>query len=175
MKSLTALFKNSISTCFLLFLSIISYGQQLPNFTKVQQNDGLIMQRLRDSLTSPGLGLINFHCDTLPDVDKKFDYMYMRSTMGDNNNNMVITNDGTMMIGSEAGCGELRQMKESLDTSSTDIKLYVKGSIAVSDGNATNIVISDARFKKNISPLENSLDIFDKLILYSFNITICLE
>lgn len=171
MKNLTTLFKNSISTCFLLFLSIVSYGQEY-NFTKVQQDEGLIMRRVHDhddehSNTASGVGLINFHSDTLPAVQQKFDYMYMRATPDDKLNNVVITNDGTMMINTDDDCANLRDMKEnvevaegdSLTTGYPEIKLYVNGGIAATTGNGTITILSDQRFKKNIVPLENSLEV----------------
>jgi len=160
MKNLTALLKNSISTCFLLFLSIVSYGQFFQNFTRVKQTDGLVMQRLHEGENyTPGVGLINFHSDTLPAIAQKFDYMYMRATPDDRENNLIITNDGTVMIGGNDDCIHLRDMRDSVYTKSSDIKLYVNGEIASNSGSATITILSDQRFKKNITPLENSLDV----------------
>jgi len=158
MKNLTALLKNSISTCFLLFLGIVSYGQAT-NFTKVQQDDGLIMRRVDNTGTNSGVGMINFQSDTLVDIAEKFDYMYFRATPDDRNNNIVITNDGTMMITTDDHCASLRDMKENAEAASNDIKLLVNGEIATTTGNGTITILSDQRFKKNIVPLKNSLEV----------------
>ncbi len=167
MKNFIALSKSAISILFLLFIVTSSYGQAT-NFTKVQQDDGLIMRRMHDGPdNNPGVGLINFQSDTLIDIAEKFDYMYFRATPNDKNNNMVITNDGTMMISTDDHCASLRDMKEGIeaaenDPSNTDyseIKLYVNGGIAATTGNGTITILSDKRFKKNIVPLKNSLDV----------------
>ncbi len=168
MKNLTAFLKNSISTlCLLFVLCSTSDAQLLHNFTRVQQNEGLILQRIHDGggVADPtiGTGMLNFNSDDhLAGMDR-FEYIYMRATATDDGNNVVITNDGTVMIGAEDNCENLRDMKEDVDDTSnadySDIKLYVNGGIAATTGNGTITILSDQRFKKNIIPLKNSLDV----------------
>ena len=164
MKNLITLSKNAISICFLLFLSIVSYGQDLYNFTQVKQNDGLIMRRVQDSNDAdPGIGLIDFYSDTIHGTNQELDYIYMRATPDDKTNNLVITNDGTLMVSGDAECRPLRDMKAAIDSlgnsDSTNIKLMVNGDIAATSGNGTITILSDKRFKKNIVPLKNSLEV----------------
>jgi len=173
MKNLIAFSKNTlIAICLLFILPNTSYGQlfvnpNIDNYTKVRQHDGLIMQRLHEGENyTPGVGIINFHSDSIPSAQEKFDYMYMRATPDDRTNNLILTNDGTVMITGNDQCRLIRGMKEVVDSVSNadnlDIKLYVNGGIAATTGNGTVTIISDQRFKKNITPLENSLDVIRK-------------
>jgi len=181
MKNLTALLKNSISTlCLLFVVCVTSYGQFV-NFTEVQQHEGLIMRRIHEDpeggTPAVGVGIVNLHSDTPPTGTDRFDYIYMRATSTDESNNVIITNDGVMMIGGTDNCAELRDMKEDVDTTDTsttdfdEIKLYVKGGIAATTGNGTITILSDQRFKKNIVPLKNSLDVIrqSNFVEYQYN------
>jgi len=103
MKNLTVLLKNSISTlCLLFVLCSTSDAQLLNNFTRVQQHEGLILQRIHETdAATPtiGTGILNFHSTEPPAGLDRFEYMYMRATSTDDRNNVVVTNDGTLMIG----------------------------------------------------------------------------
>jgi len=139
---------------------------------KLYINGGLAMRRTHDITEEEQFtesSVVNFHSDL---DEGGLDYIYMRATANnDNNNNVVITNDGTMMIGASDVHSDLVTMKTTVDNDPNNIKLYVNGSIAVSDGNATNLIVSDQRFKKNIVPLENSLDVIRKsnFVEYQYN------
>jgi len=175
MKNVIVLSKHAIFTlCLLFVLCITSYGQTLYNFTRVQQHEGLIMRRAHEPGIDPGMAVMNFHSDSDADGDHP-DYLYMRATRETdeaNPNNLVLTDKGLLVIGAFEDCGRFTTPAQNDGTQvSDDIKLYVNGKIAVKDGSATNIIISDQRFKKNITPLTNSLEVIRKsnFVEYQYN------
>jgi len=175
MKNLTALLKNSISTlCLLFVLCITSDAQLLHNFTKVQQHEGLIMRRAHGVGEAPGIAVMNFHSDDTTALSHP-DYIYMRATAKTdslNPNNLVFTDRGLLLVGAYDECRDFElPALEDTNEDIHDVKLYVNGKIAVSDGNATNLIVSDERFKKNIVPLKNSLEIIrqSNFVEYQYN------
>jgi len=176
MKDLTALSPNIVITISLLFiLSGISYGQINPyNFTRVKQNDGLVMQRIdHDGGQTSGKCIMNFHSDA--DEDHP-DFIYMRATATDNNNNLILTDAGLLMVGATDDCFNMRVPNFDGATTNaghslSDVRLYVDGQIAVKSGNATSTIVSDQRLKKDIAPLKNSLDIIRQtnFVEYHYN------
>lgn len=136
-------------------LTLMSTTLFSQNFSRLVRENGLVMQRVHTPGQTPGTCVMNFHSDG---EAGHADFIYMRATEESdslNPNNMVLTDSGLLMIGEDDDCSGLTMP----DFGDNDVMLYVNGEIAVSSGNATNIILSDERFKKNIQPLKNSLDI----------------
>jgi len=113
------------------------------------------MQRVHTPGQTPGIGIMDFHSDG--DEDHP-DFIYLRASAESdslNPNNLILLDNGLLAIGQNNDCMDLTIP----DFGEYDVKLYVDGDIAVSSGNATNIIASDERLKQNIQPLANSLNI----------------
>jgi len=121
------------------------------------------MQRIHDT-GDPGICVMNFHSDGGTDPEHP-DYIYLRATPKTdsiNPNNLILTDKGLLMISSQDDCASFKlptAVDQNGDDATHDVKLYVNGRIAVNSGEATNIIVSDERFKKNIAPLKNSLEV----------------
>lgn len=178
MKNLISYPKHALSTLFLFFAFLmIAEAQHLVNYSQIQREEGMLFQRVTHDGNSVRQCVMNFHSDVMDENNPNsatFDYVYLRaSSETDENapNNMVITDSGMMMVSVDNNCARLAPEKANAEAAGSDVKLYVNGSIAVNDGNATNLIVSDGRFKKNIEPLENSLDIIrnSNFVEYQYN------
>lgn len=79
----------------------------------------------------------------------------MRATADDGlGNNCILTEDGLLLVATEDHCART----STPDNLPSNIKLFVYGDVAKSTGEATWTILSDERLKKNVSPLDNSLD-----------------
>lgn len=147
-------FFNTVLFCSLaaIFLYSPSYGQDM---TEVTRSDGVVMHR------DANIGRIDFH--SRPQDD--FEFMYMRATDTTNLNNIVLTEGGMMLIGIDDLCGELVALPPTMP----DVKLFVDGGYDVAKyGSGLWSVISDERLKKDIVPLENSLDLLNQIEFYDY-------
>ncbi len=165
-------------------MTLAEAQQDTIDYSRLQSADGLIFQRLTDNNDDlVRKCVMNFHSDAI-DADnpsKTFDYMYLRATEEDTlSNHLILTNDGMLIVADDESCLRVagtRSLADSMEAEATengetiDIKLYVKGEIAVEGGNATNTIVSDKRFKKNVKPLKNSLDIIrnTNFVEYQYN------
>jgi len=174
MKNLIALSKSAlIAICLLFIIPNTFYGQIGPilNYTKVKQTDGLVMQRVDHNGGSVGKCIMNFHSDANANHP---DFIYLRATEEDNNNNLILNANGTLMVGGTDDCLNLTiptpsapEIGEAYGTG--DIRLFVNGQIAVRSGASTSTIVSDQRLKKNINPLNNSLDVIRQTNFVEYN------
>ncbi len=186
MKSLNSLTQYALSTFFVFFIFLMmAEAQTLANYSQLQREDGMILQRLTHDESAIRQCVMNFHSDVVDENDpnsESFDYVYLRATEDDTkSNHLILTEDGMMIIADLENCTRVAQTRASADSAENtdpdlvgtgiDIKLYVKGQIAVEGGLGTNTVVSDQRFKKNIKPLKNSLDIIrnTNFVEYQYN------
>lgn len=143
--------KNSKFIFALLILLVSSTMVYSQNYSRLVREKGLVMYRVPASGQTPGTGVMDFYTG-----DSNF--IYMRATAESdsmNPNNMVLMDSGLLAIGQNDDCEGLTIP----DFGEHNVKLYVDGDIAVTSGNATNIIASDGRLKQNIKPLNNSLDV----------------
>jgi len=149
--------KNYFNTALYIFLAVIflqspSYGQ---NITDVTREDGVVMYR--DS----SIGRIDFH--SRPQDD--FEFLYMRASDTTNQNNVVLTEGGMMLIGVDDLCGGLVELPPAMP----DVRLFVDSGFDVAKyGSSEWSVISDQRLKQNVVPLENSLDLLRQIDFYDY-------
>jgi len=149
--------KNLFNTILYVFLAVIflqspSYGQ---NVTEVTRDDGLIMYR------DANIGRFDFY--SRPQDD--FEFLYMRASDTTNVNNLVLTEGGMMLIGVDDLCDGLVELPPTMP----DVKLFVDGGYDVAKyGSSLWSVISDERLKKDIVPLENSLDLLRQIEFYDY-------
>ncbi len=149
--------KNLFNATLYIFLAVIflqnpSYGQ---NMTDVTREDGVVMYR--DS----SIGRFDFH--SRPQDD--FEFLYMRAADTTNLNNVVLTEGGMMLIGMDDLCGELVALPPIMP----EVKLFVDGGFDVAKyGSGLWSVISDERLKKEIVPLENSLDLLKQIDFFDY-------
>jgi len=135
-----------------IFLQSPSFGQDV---TEVTRSDGVIMYR------DAHIGRFDFH--SRPQDD--FEFLYMRATDTTNLNNVVLTEGGMMLIGVDDLCGGLVQLPPTMP----EVKLFVDGGYDVAKyGSSLWSVISDERLKKNIEPLENSLELIKQIEFFDF-------
>jgi len=142
--------KNSKSTLSLLILLVSSTIAYTQNYSRLKREEGLVMQRVPES-GQAATGLMDFYTGNS-------NFLYMRATAESdslNPNNLVLMDSGLLMISGNDDCSSLTIP----DFGDNNVKLYVNGDIAVNSGNATNIVLSDRKFKQNIEPLTNSLEV----------------
>jgi len=177
MKNLISHSKYALSTLLVVFSFLtIAEAQLIANFSQLRREEGLIMQRVvHNDEDAVRKCVMNFHADVMDDTDpnsESFNYVYLRATETDNgDNNLALTSQGMLVLGSGQECARIAEVKADADTVGTDIKLYVKGQIAVHQGNATNTIVSDEQYKTNITPLKNSLDVIRKsnFVEYEYN------
>ncbi len=167
------IFKYLLTTIFTC-IALIGATQTEYNYSQVEQHEGLVMQRIDDddpNQASASKAVMNFHSHT----DQGIDFLYLRASEFDEaqdgsqtflENNIVITDGGLMVIGSDSDCSQMTFPTEYIDNtipggSSTfsNLKLFVNGQIATSSGVATNYIVSDQRLKKNVRSLNKGLDI----------------
>jgi len=145
---------NIILCTFLavIFLQNPAYSQSV---TEVTRDDGVVMYR--DSK----VGRFDYHSRP----QDNFEFFYMRATDSTNFNNLVVTESGMALIGVDDLCGGLAQLPPEMP----DVKLFVDGGFeAVQYGSSFWSVISDERLKKDIAPLENSLDLLKQIEFYDY-------
>ncbi len=177
MKNLISYPKHALSTLLVCFVFLMmAEAQIIADYSQLRRTEGLVLQRLNHDETEVRKSVMNFHTN-IPIEDEtdaeNFDYIYLRATAETdtlNPNNMVLTSKGMLAVGEGDQCRDLDKTIKGFDES-LNIKLYVNGSIAVSDGNATNLIVSDERFKKNIKPLKNSLEVIrnSNFVEYQYN------
>lgn len=149
---------NTISYSILITLLLLSanvYGQ---NVSDVTRDNGLVMHR------DQSIGMFNFHRRAVDD----FDFIYMRASDTSALNNIVVTDQGMMLIGVDDLCGGLVDLPPSMP----NVKLFVDGGFEVAKhGSSLWSVVSDKRLKKNVKPLKKSLDILKKVdfVEYQYN------
>lgn len=148
--------KNLIHT--ILFISILIpftqavYGQ---NVSDVTRDNGLVMYRDESS------AVVNFHRRAVDD----FDFLYMRATDTSSLNNVVLTDNGMMLIGVDDLCGYVAALPPTMP----NVKLFVDGGFDVAKyGSGLWSVVSDQQLKTDIQPLENSLDILKEVKFYDY-------
>jgi len=182
MKNLIFYPKYALSTLLVVFVFLIAteaQSQIFDNFSRLRSEEGLKLQRFNHDSTAVRQCVMNFHTD-VPNPNEEsshdhddFDYVYLRATAENdtlNPNNLIVTSRGMVVVSESDKCRDLdKNIKELPD--SLDIKLYVNGHIAVRNGNATNYVVSDAQFKKNVQPLKNSLEVIrnSNFVQYQYN------
>jgi len=156
---------------------MVAEAQIIADFSQLRRTEGLVMQRLTHNGSGVRKCVMNFHSDVEDDTDpnsENFDYVYLRATAEtdeNNPNNVALTDKGVLLVGVDANCVRLAPKMADAKNSSGDVKLYVNGQIVVNDGSVTNTIISDERFKKNIKPLKNSLDVIrnSHFVEYQYN------
>jgi len=151
--------KNIINILsYSLLITLLSVNVHGQNVSDVTRDNGLVMQRDESS------GMFNFHRRAADD----FDFMYMRATDTSSLNNVVLTDNGMMLIGVDDLCGYVT----SLPPAMPNVKLFVDAGFDVAKhGSSLWSVVSDKRLKKNIKPLKKSLDILKKVdfVEYQYN------
>lgn len=149
--------KNLFNTTLYLFLAIsfLSTPAYSQNVTEVTRDDGMIMYR------DASIGRVDFH--SRPQDD--FEFLYMRASDTTNLNNLVLTEGGMMLVGVDDLCGGLVALPPTMP----DVKLFVDGGFDVAKyGSSLWSVVSDERLKKDIIPLESSLDLLRQVEFYEY-------
>ena len=157
MKNLISYPKQTLSTLFLFFAFLMIAEAQ--DYSQVVRENGLIMQRIDDAHT----GKINY----IYNEPHNQSFMYLRASKDDNGNNCILNEDGLLRINEYDLC---RSAEPDIEIVTLDpsIKLYVNGDAAKNTGDGFWDIVSDQRLKKNISPLNNSLDILKEVEFIEF-------
>jgi len=160
MKNLISYSKHTLSTLFLFFAFLMIAEAQ--DYSQVRREQGLIMQRI----DTTNVGMINFFHREEDEADPTddYDFMFMRATKDNQNNNCVLTQDGLLLISNPDLCHRVNLPPDL----PSDVKLFVNGDVAKSTGDATWSIVSDQRLKKNINPLRNSLNLLQEVEFVEF-------
>jgi len=149
--------KNLLNTTLCVFFAVMflyspSYAQ---NITDVSRDDGVVMYR------DGSIGRMDFH--SRPQDD--FEFIYMRASDTTNLNNLILTEGGMMLVGVDDLCGGLVALPPTMP----DVKLFVDGGFDVAKyGSSLWSVVSDERLKKDITPLQSSLDLLRQVEFYEY-------